>query len=559
MADAGWAPLWSMVRGSGLDTGEQCCFIQRRIAFFGKLVALLAAGFFVVSFGINTLVFHVPPAYILSMPWTMAHGIGTFLMGALWAMARHGCIRPRILEIFDFTFVIGTCTAWAGMLVPGQIDAGQAPLLAIALTTLARAIIVPSKPGRTARLTTLAYLPLVLMVVWWAPTLPVPSMAPSALAYHAVVVINPILWATCVIVTATVTSRVIYGLRKTAREANQIGPYTLEEKLGAGGMGEVWRARHRMLVRNAAVKLIRTEPLMNGGATADVLLRRFEREARATASLRSPHTVQLFDFGQSEDGTLYYVMEMLVGMDLENLVNKFGPVPAERAIHILRQVCQSLEEAHRNGLTHRDVKPANIFVSRIGTESDFAKVLDFGLVRLKHDRPESSNGVKLTADGAASGTPAYMAPEIVIGETYDFRVDIYALGCVAYWLVTGKLVFEGGNAMKMMLDHAKTAPARPQSRTELPIPPALEQIIMECLEKDRDKRPASAAEVAKRLAAVELSAEWSAERAEKWWQTHMPSQTGERPVAEILLSREDAAAAHHHHDHGWRELRPKMR
>jgi serine/threonine-protein kinase len=552
MADGGFAPIWSRVRGSGLDTGSGCCFIQQRLAFFGKLVALLAAGFFVMELLISTVVFHVPVAYVLSTPWTMAHGLGTFLMGALWAVARHGCIRPRILEIFDFAFLLAACTAWAGMVVPGDSSSALQCLMAIALTTLARAIIVPTKPGRTARLTTLAFLPLILISIWWARTLKVPAMAPSVFAFQAVTVVNVALWSTSVIVTATVTSRVIYGFRKSIREANQIGPYTLEEKLGAGGMGEVWRARHRMLVRNAAVKLIRPEPLLAGGASADVLLRRFEREARATASLRSPHTVQLFDFGQAEDGTLYYVMEMLVGMDLENLVSRFGPVPAERTIHILRQVCQSLEEAHRNGLTHRDVKPANIFVSRVGTELDFAKVLDFGLVRLRHDRPDS-NGVKLTADGAASGTPAYMAPEIVVGENYDHRVDIYALGCVGYWLLTGKLVFEGSTAMKMMLDHARTPPVRPQTRTELPIPPELEQIIMDCLEKDRAKRPQSAADLGRRLAACPTPAEWTAERAERWWQTHMPSQKGERPVAEVLISREESAQV------GWRELRPKMR
>src|SRR5262249_20854818 len=158
--------------------------------------------------------------------------------------------------------------------------------------------------------------------------------------------------------------------------------------------------------------------------------------------------------------------------DLEELVTRFGPVPAERAIHILKQVCHSLEEAHRNGLTHRDVKPANIFVSRAGTELDFANVLDFGLVRLPHDRPSASDA-RLTADGSCHGTPAYMAPEIAFDGDYDHRVDIYAVGCVAYWLVTGKLVFEGQNAMKVMLDHARTAPPRPQTRTELPIPPAL--------------------------------------------------------------------------------------
>ena len=551
MADGGIAPLWSKVRGSGLDTGSGCCFVQKRIALFGKLVALLSGGFFAVGFVISTIVFGAPLAMHLSSPGTIAHALATFFIAALWAVTHHGCIRPRTLEIFDFVFPILTCTAFAALLVPGDISSGEAPLLAIALTTLARAIIVPSKPARTARITSLAYLPLILLCVWWSQTLPVPKFAPSVLAYRVVVLINPTLWAICVIVTATLTSRIIYGLRKTMREANQIGPYTLEEKLGAGGMGEVWRGRHRMLVRNAAVKLIRPD---TAGTSNDVLFRRFEREARATAALRSPHTVQLFDFGQAEDGTLYYVMEMLVGMDLENLVARFGPVPAERAIHILRQVCHSLEEAHHNGLTHRDVKPANIFVSRVGTELDFAKVLDFGLVRLRHDRPDGA-GVKLTADGAASGTPAYMAPEIVTGEDYDHRVDIYALGCVAYWLVTGKLVFEAQNPMKMMVEHARTLPPRPQTRTELPIPPALEQIIMECLEKDRSKRPASAARLAHRLAAVETAAQWTAERAEKWWQTHMPSQTGERPVAEILLSREDAAANHE----GWRELRPKMR
>src|SRR5262249_35965285 len=205
-------------------------------------------------------------------------------------------------------------------------------------------------------------------------------------------------------------------------------------------MGEVWRARHRFLVRDAAVKLIRPEPLLSGRTDPAVLLKRFEREARATAALRSPHTVQLFDFGQAEDGTLYYVMEMLMGMDLESLVTRFGPVPAERAIAILRQVCHSLDAAHRNGLTHRDIKPANIFVNRLGTAPDFTKGLAFGLVRPRHERP-AAQGVKLTVDGAASGTPAYMAPEIVLGdESYDHRVDIYAVGCVAYWLVTGRLV-----------------------------------------------------------------------------------------------------------------------
>ena len=281
-----------------------------------------------------------------------------------------------------------------------------------------------------------------------------------------------------------------------------------------------------------------------------MLLRRFEREAHTIAALRSPHTVALYDFGQADDGTLYYVMEKLVGMDLESLVEQFGPVPAERAIHILKQACHSLDEAHRNGLTHRDIKPANIFVSRDGTELDFVKVLDFGLVRLRQDRP-SPEQVKLTAEGVTSGTPAYMAPEIVIGDdSYDHRVDLYAIGCVGYWLVTGKLVFEGDTAMKVMLGHLNTPPPRPQSRTELAIPAELEQIILDCLEKDPARRPASAAELARRLSGVSVSEAWTAARAERWWATHTPEHSRARPVADALLSREGSVEP-------VRELRPR--
>src|SRR5262249_36943240 len=541
MADVGFVgPIWQRLRGSGLDTGAGCNFVQQRIAFFGKLLALLAGVSFLVGFSINVLIFHVPAAYILGMRWTMGHAMGTLIVATLWLIARGGCRSSRFLEVLDAIGLVASCSAWAGMVSPGDAGSMQNGMLAVSLTTLVRAITVPSKPARTMRLSALAFVPLLLVAWLWARSLPVPNMALSAFAFAAAQMLNQVLWSAAVIVTATVTSRVIYGLRQSMREANQIGPYTLEEKLGAGGMGEGRRGRHRMLGHNAAVKLIRPEPLMTGGASSAVLMRRFEREARATAALRSPHTVQLFDFGQAEDGTLYYVMEMLMGMDLESLVTRFGPVPAERAIAILRQVCHSLDEAHRNGLTHRDLKPANILGSRLGPELDFPKVLDFGLGRLRHDRP-AAQGVKLTADGAASGTPAYMAPEIVLGdENYDHRVDIYAVGCVAYWLVTGRLVFEGSNAMQMMIDHARTPPPRPQTRTELPIPQGLEQIILDCLEKDRAKRPQSAAELARRPAPRHTPEKWTAERAERWWTTHVPSQIGERPVAEVLLSREGA-------------------
>src|SRR6185503_5315720 len=205
-----------------------------------------------------------------------------------------------------------------------------------------------------------------------------------------------------------------------------------------GGMGEVWRAHHRMLIRPAAVKLIRPQAIGSSPMKPEVLLRRFEREARATAALKSPHTVQLYDFGVSDDGTLYYVMELLDGFDVEQLVSRFGPQPPERVAHIVNQVCHSLSDAHRNGLIHRDIKPANIIVTPAGLVPDFAKVLDFGLVKLDR-RPGDA---RLTADAGFAGTPAFIAPEAVLGERpTDHRVDIYSVGCVAYWMLTGKLVF----------------------------------------------------------------------------------------------------------------------
>ena len=305
-------------------------------------------------------------------------------------------------------------------------------------------------------------------------------------------------------------------------------------------MGEVWRARHRLLIRPAAIKLIRQRALGAMSGDPELLVRRFEREARATAALTSPHTVQLYDFGVTEDGRLYYVMELLDGLDLDTLVRQHGPLPAERVVHLLRQVCSSLQDAHANGLVHRDIKPANVVVSRAGTTFDFVKVLDFGLVKLdsrSECRARTPSSSAPRAAGAAR--PAYMAPEVVLGAAdTDHRVDLYALGCVAYWLLTGKMVFEGENAMQVMMQHAQAEPKRPSHRVDLPIPAALEDLVMECLEKDPARRPASAEVVSDRLDAVPLTSVWTAERAEQWWAMHRPRPRDARPVADVLLSHE---------------------
>jgi transcriptional regulator with GAF, ATPase, and Fis domain len=295
-----------------------------------------------------------------------------------------------------------------------------------------------------------------------------------------------------------------------------IGSYRLVRRLGSGGMGEVWLGKHRLLARPAAVKLIRHD--VQPGTGHEELVRRFQREAQVTAGLRSPHTVQLYDFGVNDSGSFYYVMELLEGLDLQDMVTRFGPQPAERVIMFLRQACQSLAEAHRHGLVHRDIKPANLFVTTLGVEYDYLKVLDFGIV--KH-QPEHESAT-LTARDVLQGTPAFMPPELVAGESpIDGRTDLYSLGCAAYWAVTGQLLFQAGSVAQMLMQHVNAVPLRPSQVSELPIPRQLETILMMCLEKDPAKRPSSALDLESMLAAVPLKEPWTTERAQTWWETHM--------------------------------------
>jgi serine/threonine-protein kinase len=262
-----------------------------------------------------------------------------------------------------------------------------------------------------------------------------------------------------------------------------------------------------------------------------VILERFRREARAAAQLRSPHTIELYDFGVSEDGTFFYVMELLDGLDLETLVQRFGPVPAERAVHFLQQACLSLGEAHARGMIHRDVKPSNLHATRLGLTVDFLKILDFGLVKNIGPQPDST----LTAPQIAPGTPTYMAPEIALGEKPDQRADVYSLGCVAYWLLTGQLVFDGRNPAEVMSRHAKDEPISPSMRSELEIPRELDELVMVCLAKRRELRPANGEELGMRLAALKLDSPWTQERARRWWDTHIPNRSyGELSVRGVL-------------------------
>ncbi len=331
-------------------------------------------------------------------------------------------------------------------------------------------------------------------------------------------------------------SRAVYRFGKRLHRAREIGSYQLVKPLGQGGMGEVWMARHRMLARPAAIKLIRPEVLGANESVRRTVLRRFEREARATATLDSNHTITLYDFGITQEGAFYYVMELLRGLSLDVLVKRFGPVAPARAVYLLRQACHSLAEAHERGLIHRDIKPANIYACRLGFDYDFVKVLDFGLV--KSSRGLEAGASDLTAEGVATGTPAFMAPEMALGKTeVDGRVDIYGIGCVAYWLACGQRVFEADSPLATVVAHVQEKPIPPSRRSELDIPGALEEIILACLEKDPADRPQTASELDRLLAECGLDGEWSGKKAQEWWALHLPEIVLHSP-AEAFEERE---------------------
>jgi serine/threonine protein kinase len=338
--------------------------------------------------------------------------------------------------------------------------------------------------------------------------------------------------------------------KRATLEARELGSYRLVKCLGKGGMGEVWRAEHRLLAREAAIKLIVQDANKPASSEAQ---ERFRREAQTLASLRSRNTIELFDYGVASDGTFFYVMELLEGLDLESLIVRHGPQPAGRVIRLLMQACRSLAEAHDVGLVHRDIKPANLFVCRAADEVDVLKVLDFGLVRaLTGDEPdapplstqavlettggiadEASQDGKLTRAGTVMGTPEFMAPEQALGRELDGRADLYALGCIGYWLLTGTLVFSKPTAMMLLIAHIQEPPAPLTSRAPGPVPRELELCIMACLAKSPEQRPRDARELLRRLLLAEsaLSAEqqWSDERAQAWWQQHQPSTRVSQP------------------------------
>ncbi|UCC74889.1 MAG: serine/threonine protein kinase [Gemmatimonadota bacterium] len=489
-------------------------------------VALLFAGGFLVAFPGWLLLDFVQGRQRPYLELYIAVNLIAIALGlAVFALVRYSKIRPDTLLDFGLIFlVLGSfCLSMTQFwgIWPEWSDSNLGNIVGVpweCCWILIFPLLAPNTPGKTllAALAAASTAPLVFLlsksVGATSPAAPVPLM-------FGYFMLSTYLCAGI----AFVTSCAVNKLAKQLRKAREVGSYQLVERLGQGGMGEVWVAKHRMLARPAAVKLIRPEMLGADERSRRMAIRRFEREAQATAALKSYHTIDLYDFGVTDDSAFYYVMELLHGLSLDSLVKRFGPVPAGRAVYLLRQVCHSLGEAHASGMVHRDIKPANIHVGRIGPDFsyDFVKVLDFGLVKSRDGMQQGAT--ELTADGLAAGTPAFMAPESALGKSdVDGRADIYCLGCVAYWLVTGQRVFDADSPLATALAHVQEQPIPPSQKTELEIPDSFEQVILACLEKAPADRPQTAGELDSMLDASRVGVGWNTQAAREWWDLHMP-------------------------------------
>jgi serine/threonine-protein kinase len=323
----------------------------------------------------------------------------------------------------------------------------------------------------------------------------------------------------------SVAARAVYGAGGQIAAARRVGSYELEELIGRGGAGEVWKARHLLLARPAAVKLVLPESLQGEREARDKALERFTREAQVTADLTSPCTVRLYDFGVADEQSLYYVMELLPGSNLQHFVYQYGALEPRRAVHLLQQACHSLGEAHARGLIHRDVKPSNLFLCSLGRDLDVIKVLDFGLSRPAAEPADAS----LTREGAHPGTAGYMAPEQIFGLPISPATDLYALGCVAYWMLAGATPFDAEDSGELLRLHAQVEPP-PLSRPGRPAVPArLEALVMQCLAKDPKARPQDADRLRDDLLASIEGAPWSQGEAKAWWAAHRETRPTPAP------------------------------
>ncbi len=495
---------------------------QARLARFGRVLALVTLPYVVVTFvasvWLGRFSFNRQSVPLL---------VATIAFSTLWLLLRDAPRSPRFVRAVELTTLfVGTAAISTIALVMDLIaepDMVVRSLLVYVL--LVYAVYVPSTARHTLVVAALMTVPLLgsIFVAFraWDPALYDPPAATwprgkiGDMAYPATLV-SAAFWAIAVAMAA-VFSQTIYGLRKAVSDIQRLGQYTLEKELGEGGMGVVYRASHAMLRRPTAIKL-----LLPDRAGKDALSR-FEREVRRTAMLTHPNTVTVFDYGRTTDGVFYYAMELLEGASLHELVEVCGPLPAERVIHLLEQAAASLAEAHDAGLIHRDVKPGNILVVDRGGISDLVKVVDFGLVKDVGYKTEGDAMAEpaLTMANAITGTPLYIAPESVTApETVDARTDLYSLGAVGYWLLTGTHVFGGKSILEVCAHHLHSVPDPASMRLGAPVAADLEAVLLACLAKRPEDRPASAQALRERLRACAAAGLWTNAKAAQWWALH---------------------------------------
>ncbi len=494
-------------------------FLQSRVKVFGRTLAMFVLGFYVFANGVGML--H-PKA--LWSDWASPLNVLVLAAGlvclVVWLATRGAERSTAELETIDAiaTIVTGACIGLTCVYAPPVQRPEVQAILGVILFVVLRAIVIPATGTRTFVLSAIASLP-GIWAAWKCHSLEPDAPYKLPLAQYPA---QTAVFAGLGVFAAMLASRTIFGLRKRASEAQKLGQYTLGKKIGEGGMGAVYRASHAMMKREVAIKLL---PPDKSGKDA---LARFEREVQLTSRLESPNTIAIYDYGRTPEGVFYYVMEYIDGYSLEDLVEQFGHVPPARAVHLVRQVCTALAEAHAIGLIHRDIKPANIALCERAGVWDFVKVLDFGLVK------ELGTDSGQTTDAALTGTPLYLSPEgITAPSTVDGRSDLYAVGGVLYWLLTGTHVFSGKTIVEVCSHHLHTKPEPPSKRAPAPVPADVEAVVMKCLAKDPKDRYANAEELRAALDACDCIDEWSDEQAAKWWASHgkdaVPAAPSMRP------------------------------
>ncbi|HYH99167.1 serine/threonine-protein kinase [Hyalangium sp.] len=485
-----------------LPSEEERAFLQQRLVFLFKTFFVLVAGFYVISSIAAPLLIGEPWSKLLFAPGYTFHLVAVIIAFSLWQACRGGSRSLRTLRLLESAGLLGA-------LYLLKVDAcfdndSHSLLLGTNAVFICRAVIVPTSVRRTFWITVAGAFPDVLFLALMRLQAPDGFLLPA---------LEALLWSAIAVIMASLVTRVVYGLRQQVRDARKLGQYTLLEPLGAGAMGDVHLASHAMMRRRTAIKVLRANADGHG-------LERFEREVQLTSQLTHPNTIAIYDYGRTAEGLFYYVMEYLEGMDLERLLTAAGPQSPPRVIHILRQVCGALEEAHGLELLHRDIKPANLFLCRRRGVPDLVKVLDFGLVKQLGVSEESGSG----RANVVAGTPHYLAPEAIMEPTkVDGRGDLYSLGAVGYALLTGGHVFKGQSASEICAHHVNTPPEPPSSRLGRELPDDLCGVILRCLEKRPESRFANARELRMALELCADASRWTEEHAAQWW-----AQNGEQ-------------------------------